>query len=284
MKNEKPSLIEERHFPFECGDSIGVEENFQTLHWHQEIEICFIKNGSGKYLINGVVYPFSKGDIFIISNEDIHMCYEDSELIMQVVMFAPHFIQSDYSSMLDFEYRTLFLNGSKKIGKNDPYHHKLSGILTEIEEEYNKKQNEFSLMIKALLLQFIAVSIRSFNECDKANTGYSISANAVKIIRSVINELEKNYAEMINLDTIAKKYNISIPYLCSCFKKLTGSTPNNFLIRKRIAASKQMLSLSDKSILDVSHECGFQSLSNFNHLFKDFVGCTPSTYRKNRKI
>ena len=37
MKQERKSLIEDQHFPFECSDSYGVESDFQVLHWHQEI-------------------------------------------------------------------------------------------------------------------------------------------------------------------------------------------------------------------------------------------------------
>ena len=43
MKQERKSLIEDQHFPFECSDSYGVESDFQVLHWHQEIEICFME-------------------------------------------------------------------------------------------------------------------------------------------------------------------------------------------------------------------------------------------------
>lgn len=40
MKDEKPSLLEYLSFPFEISDSYGVDEEFQSLHWHQEFEIA----------------------------------------------------------------------------------------------------------------------------------------------------------------------------------------------------------------------------------------------------
>ena len=105
MKNlPKPSLIEERNFPFETSISYGVEEGFHELHWHNEIEICYIKHGTGNYLINGIDYSFTEGDIFVINNDDIHLCYNDKELIMQVTMFDPFFIGSGSANPFDVEY------------------------------------------------------------------------------------------------------------------------------------------------------------------------------------
>jgi gentisate 1,2-dioxygenase len=68
-----------KDFPFAIGDTNGVAVNARALHWHKEMEICHIKSGSGKYLINGKEYTFIKGDIFIINNDEIHLCFDDNE-------------------------------------------------------------------------------------------------------------------------------------------------------------------------------------------------------------
>ena len=157
MKKNKPALIDDRSFPFECSDSYGVEDDFRILHWHREIEICYIKNGNGKYLIYGVTYDFSKGDIFIISNNDIHLCYDEQDLIMQVIMFDPLFVQAGSDALINFEYNSLFFGTSKKIGEDHPYKDTLISLLYEIENEYNHEPDVFQIMIKALLLQFITL-------------------------------------------------------------------------------------------------------------------------------
>lgn len=283
MKKEKPSLLEDLNFPFEMSDSYGVDEDFQAFHWHQEIEICYIKNGSGKYLINGAVYPFSKGDIFIISNDDIHLCYDENELIMQVTMLSPDIIHKDSDSILDFEKSSAFFCRSRKIDFQNRYNGKLSSLLLQMEDEYQYQQIGSELMIKSLLMQFIVFSVRALPEEINEHTVFSVSTEAISSIRSIIDHIEKNFSERIDLASISEKYSMSIPYLCSCFKKLTGNSLINFLIRRRITEAKRLLISTNKSIIDISHECGFQSLSNFNHLFKDSVGCSPSVYRKNRK-
>ncbi|MDE6788161.1 MAG: AraC family transcriptional regulator [Ruminococcus sp.] len=279
----KPSLIEEHDFPFESSISYGVEEGFHELHWHNEVEICYIRQGTGKYLINGIDYNFSAGDIFIISNDDIHLCYDDNNLIMQVVMFDPFFIGSGSANPFDFEYMRIFANNiyspNKKIKHTYEYAKILSDILTEIETEYESMQKGYEMMIKSLLLRFFALVFRNISE--NSDAGKGISQNAVDKIRGILLYIDMNYNKHIDLKMLEQKFEISRPYLCSTFKSLTGISPMDYIIRKRIAEAKQKLISTEKNILAISEECGFNSLSNFNSLFKRMTGLTPSSYRKN---
>ncbi|MBQ8513845.1 MAG: helix-turn-helix domain-containing protein [Ruminococcus sp.] len=284
MKNTpRPSLVEERFFPFECSDSYGVEEEYRTLHWHQEMEICYIKQGTGTYLINGVEYPFGKGDIFIINNDDFHVCREDQELIMQVVMFDPSFLQSGSASLYDCEYLRPFLEASgsfcNMLRSDAPYTPKLAAVLREIEEEYKKMDKGYELMIKALVLKFLALIVRHFPAEEKA-IPLPVSRKAAEKIRDVILYIDEHYCKELRLPELAARFSMSVPYLSSSFRTLTGMPPIEYIIRRRIARAKVELMATEKSILTISGECGFGSLSNFNHLFKTFAGCSPGAYRR----
>lgn len=280
----KPSLVEERSFPFECSDSYGVEKEYRELHWHQEMEICYIKHGTGKYLINGVDYDFSKGDIFIINNDDFHLCHDDNNLIMQVIMFNPSFLRSGSTNLLDYEYLRPFLESSEnfchKLEVSNPNSNLLICVLSEIEQEYNLMQKGYELMIKSLLLKFLTLIIRHFSVQNTSDFQELVSKNTTKKIHKIVMYIEENYKESITLNELSKMFNISVPYLCSSFKMLTGISPIDFVIKKRIAEAKRQLTTTEKNILTISEECGFRSLSNFNHTFKTLVGCSASTYRK----
>lgn len=283
-QNTKPALVEERFFPFECSTSYGVEEDYKVLHWHQEMEICYIKHGTGKYLINGIEYTFSQGDIFLISNDEIHLCYDDEDLIMQVIMFDPNFLQNGIATPFDYEYIRPFAESSEyfcnKLNADDYITAQLAEILLDIETEYVAMRKGYTLMIKALLLKFLALIIRHCFASDESSSKNTTSQKAAEKIRQIITYIDNHYSENINLKFISEHFDISKPYLCSAFKKLTGNSPIDFLIKKRIIESKILLSTSDKSILKISEECGFGSLSNFNHQFKTLVGYSPSEYRK----
>ncbi|MDE6671425.1 MAG: helix-turn-helix transcriptional regulator [Ruminococcus sp.] len=83
-----------------------------------------------------------------------------------------------------------------------------------------------------------------------------------------------------NCQSVDEPSTAGIPYLCSTFRSLTGISPVNYIIRKRITEAEYMLINTDKSILTISEECGFRSLSNFNSLFRKITGTTPKNYRK----
>lgn len=283
---QKPSLVEERAFPFECSNSYGVEEEFRVLHWHQEMEICYIKQGTGSYLINGVEYSFSPGDIFIINNDEIHLCHHEQNLVMQVIMFDPTFLYCGSANPMDTEYLRPFLEASgnfcNKLDGTSPQAPLLTAVLAEIEQEYNGMQKGYELMIKSLLLQFLTLIIRHFSVQEFPDAQEPVSPRAAEIVRQVMLYAEGHYQEPLTLELLAAEFHISVPYLCSSFKALTGLSPIDFVIRKRITEAKRALAETDKSVLTVSEECGFRSLSNFNHLFKTLVGSTPSAYRRSR--
>ena len=280
----KPSVLDQRSFPFTCSDSHGVEENSRALHWHKEMEICYIKSGSGKHLINGKIYPFQKGDLFLINNDEIHLCYEDKDLVMQVVMFDPSFLWSGGSNPMDFEYvRPFYETGSLFCNKLDGQnaHATLAiDVLSEIEAEFSLSEKGYELMIKSLLLKFMTLIIRYFSLDEKPESEEVVSKTATLQIKEVIEYIETHYAEPISLESLAKIGQMSIPYLCSSFKLLAGISPIDFVIRVRISEAKAALTNTDDSILSISANCGFHSLSNFNHLFKSYVGRSPREYRK----
>lgn len=281
---KKPTLVKERFFPFESSESYGVENEYRKLHWHKEIEICYIKQGIGKYLINGKDYPFSSGDIFIIGNDDIHLCHDDKELIMQVVMFDPNFIQSGQSASFDYEYLQPFFESSEQFsrkidGRNAITSH-LKELLTQIDVEYTTMKNGYKLMIKALLLKFLALIIRHCFTQESISPEKRISHNATEKIRNIITYLDENYTNKISLGFISEKFDISVPYLCSTFKSFTGSSPIDYLINRRIFMAKKMLNSTENTIIKISEDCGFDSLSNFNHMFKSLTGLSPTEYRK----
>lgn len=284
---KKPALVRERFFPFEISESYSVEEGYQTLHWHKEIEICYIRQGVGIYLINGREYPFSSGDVFIIGNDDLHLCHDDKDLIMQVVMFDPNFLQSGHTASFDYEYLRPFLESSeqfsRKIDSKNAVTAQLTALLTQMETEYTTMNKGYDLMIKALLLQFLALVIRHCFTQGSTASEKRISYSAAEKIRSIITYLEENYANEISLGFLSETFGISVPYLCSTFKAFTGSSPIDYLIKRRIFMAKTMLNSTDSTIIKISKDCGFDSLSNFNHLFKSLTGLSPTEYRKTMK-
>jgi len=89
-----------------------------------------------------------------------------------------------------------------------------------------------------------------------------------------------NFRESIQLSTIAKLANMSVPAFCNYFKKTTRKKYIDFVNEIRIGYSSQLLIETEESIIDVCYESGFNTVANFNRQFLRLKGMTPSRFRK----
>lgn len=93
--------------------------------------------------------------------------------------------------------------------------------------------------------------------------------------------MDEGYAEPIGLDDLCAQSGLTRSFLCRAFKTQVGLTAGEYLTQRRIGAAMQSLRGSDHKILQIALECGFGDLSHFNRTFKQWVGISPSGYRRN---
>jgi AraC-like DNA-binding protein/ligand-binding sensor protein len=91
--------------------------------------------------------------------------------------------------------------------------------------------------------------------------------------------IAEHFAEEIALTDVAKAVNTSPFYFCKLFKAATGLTFTDYLARVRVETVKQILLNPHKRVSEAAYEAGFQSLSQFNRVFRRIAGESPSVYR-----
>ncbi len=91
--------------------------------------------------------------------------------------------------------------------------------------------------------------------------------------------IAENYAEEIALTDVARAVNTSPFYFCKLFKAATGLTFTDYLARVRVESVKQILLNPHKRVSEAAYEAGFQSLSQFNRVFRRIAGESPTVYR-----
>lgn len=87
------------------------------------------------------------------------------------------------------------------------------------------------------------------------------------------------HVEDLSLETVAKAVNTSAFNFCKMFKKSTGLTFTDYLARVRVEKVRNLLLNPHKRISEAAFEAGFQSLSQFNRVFRRVAGEAPTTYR-----
>lgn len=278
------NICKDKYFPFTIGDTNGVHEMSRNLHWHKEVEICHVKRGTGKYLINGRYYSFSKGDLFIINNDELHLAYDDCDLIMQVTLFDPSILSTGSTNLMDYEYLKPFKEAGEgfdnKLDKNHSHTSQLIEILSEIEGEYCKKPEGYELMIKSLLLKLMTLIIRYFRNEHEFLVKDKVGASTIQRLKKVADYIERYYANPIKLKDLSNVSQMSASHFSNVFQVFTGTSPMDYIARRRIYAAKELLRNTNKNILEIASESGFSTLSNFNRSFKIYTGVSPSRYRK----
>ncbi len=86
--------------------------------------------------------------------------------------------------------------------------------------------------------------------------------------------------EELSLRQVAGAVNTSAFYFCKMFKQATGLTFTDYLARVRIEKVKNLLLNPHKRVSEAAYEAGFQSLSQFNRVFRKIVGESPTTWRE----
>jgi AraC family transcriptional regulator len=84
----------------------------------------------------------------------------------------------------------------------------------------------------------------------------------------------------LSLDDMAQSVGLSTAHFARMFRKSTGETPHQFVLRQRLERAKAMLRDPDARVLDVAVACGFKTQQHFAQVFRDVWGVSPTEYRQ----
>ncbi len=91
--------------------------------------------------------------------------------------------------------------------------------------------------------------------------------------------IQNNYMQTLDIEALAKFSQMSTRNFSRRFKQATGETPVNYLQRIRLEQARELLQLSNLSIIDIAYRTGFNNASYFNSIFKKKFSLTPKEYR-----
>lgn len=105
------------------------------------------------------------------------------------------------------------------------------------------------------------------------------SKNPVKF-KEAIQFINSHYMEPISLDRVSHEIGLSPKYFSSLFKKEKGKSFTEYVNTLRVDEAKRLLSLTNRTILDIALTIGFEDQSYFSKVFKKITGLSPNAYRK----
>ena len=84
----------------------------------------------------------------------------------------------------------------------------------------------------------------------------------------------------LSLDKMAETAGLSTAHFSQMFRKSTGESPHQFVLRHRVERAKEMLRASEARVLDVAIACGFKTQQHFARIFRQICGTSPTEYRR----
>src|SRR5437867_3964159 len=99
-------------------------------------------------------------------------------------------------------------------------------------------------------------------------------------LRRIKELVQAKMEDDLSLDEMAQSAGLSTTHFARMFRKSTGETPHQFVLRQRLERAKAMLRAPDARILDVAVACGFKTQQHFAQVFRDVCGVSPTRYRQ----
>lgn len=107
-----------------------------------------------------------------------------------------------------------------------------------------------------------------------------LGRNPSKLLMQVTNYVQHNLSKPMNVDEMARAMFVSRTHLAAKFKKETGFTLTDFILKEKVEEAKRLLRYSDKPLTTIGQYLGFSSQSHFAKVFKKYTGKTSREYRE----
>lgn len=253
-----------------------------ALHWHDQMEIIYIKKGSGTVSVNlepmkvsaGSIVPVLPGEVHGIEGDPgVRMEYEN--IIFSLSMLDSveendwcrrHVIAPLMSSTMIFP---------RPIHPGTPFHDQASACLDRADSICEKQPPGYYLLVKGCMFELLyALYTYKLTEVSPQNT------KNMDQLKTLLSWIKQHYTEPLTIENAADFVGYSPAYFMRRFKEATGQTFVHYLNDYRLASASYRLAETSDSINDIAAQCGFNNFSYFIRLFRKKFGVSPGTYRK----
>ena len=253
----------------------------RRIHWHEEVEMIHVLEGTMGYLINETSIQLYSGDFLFINARQMHRRYSigGRDCRYNILQVDPAFFNDSLivRNLLEPVFKDelfsfLFLpKGSEKAGQF------AAGIDRIISEKYCMDFGyELEVIQQVFSLFRLLFSFYTFED----EIHYEDEDEERRHFQTMVAFIYGHYHEKLRVDDIAASAHVCRSKCCRLFRRFTGTSPNEFLNDYRMGQSAKLLIGTNKPAVRIAQECGFSQQSYFNKKFLEAFGCTPIEYRK----
>jgi len=260
---------------------------YPHLHRHNEVQLTWVIQGEGTLVVDNRMHAFHGNQIYWIAANQSHVFKSDPSYFESTSNQSTHSIDIFFSC--DSKLGSFFSIPEVKHLKN--FIEQNSGGF-QIPEKHIKEVSEKMVKVKSTngveqFLYFIDLLklIASFEDLDplaaETQTASYDDTEGIRIA-SIYNYVMQNYKQPITLEEVSKLAYMTPQAFCRYFKKHTHNTLVSFVNQVRVnEACKKLVDKNYDSIASIAYNTGFNSITNFNRVFKSIVKKSPKEYIDN---
>lgn len=271
----------------------GLQMHRIPWHWHVEIEAIVVQTGEIWFFADDTKLRLSAGQGILINQNIMHSVHpvdKNVSTILYTLEFHPSFLFGYGNPMMSSKFLSPVLHSSAlkiiKLHQEDSWHQKLLDAVNHIISVNQTKKFGFELVTKSYLCQlwsFLLEKAIPENLSINSQAPISLDENRVK---AGLMYIQEHYSEHITLEQLADFIHVSKSECCRCFKRILQFSPFEYIMRFRILEAATLIQQNDPSahtISSLAFSVGFNNTSYFNKLFKQYLYCTPSEYKRKAK-
>ena len=249
---------EHRLYPDHALVWVGKYRNLKNIsHWHFDHEIAVCESGEAQISLNQETYTLRKGQCIYLRGQSVHSILSAPGATLYVSLFSEELIRriTDNYCLVN----PVFTDELR-----------VSETLERIRTDGFKKERFYGEISNALMQQLIA---EIFSSLEIKEEAVSTSA-ATERYKKLLYDIDENAGEY-NFSRAVEYMNMSEAYFSRFFKKISGMTFSMYLNHIRVNKAIDLIQNTEMSMTEIAMNCGFETIRNFNRVFKQITGYSP---------
>lgn len=256
----------------------GLHEHKNLLHQHSFFEVCYVLEGTGRFVQEEQDYKLEQGTLFCTRPYIQHQILGEKGLYMYWVAFELIAEESDEAYICLYE----SMKTTQRSVQSGPYIEHIAllwrSLWQQIMLPYESIIPLSTNVAHGLFLSFLQV----FQDHAISHSPTKINSSSAHLMYQAELYIRDNLNQSMKLDDLAKYLHVSARHLARLFTQHHDISFNRYVRLQKLKKAEELMDHTDQSLETIALELGFSSVHYFATVFKEERGMPPGQYRKNR--
>lgn len=255
-------------------------------HWHRELEFMFVVRGNVMGCFGGEQVFLSQGDGFFVNTGNFHSIELNNCDSCQVrsFVFDPVLVSGGADTVFAEKYINPIISVSAFPGTGlydrKPVHHDILEHIKQAHHACESEQDAYEYEVRYHMSKALYQIYKDNEQLLREKSDVIVHSRRT---RTMLDYIHKHYDEGITLTDLAGEINVCEREVQRYFRKDLNISPIRYIQQYRIHMACKMLIESGQPITEIGLLCGFSNSSHFCRIFREHMGCSPQTFRKNNR-